>query len=233
MAAGRNGAGLWPGRYGACNGRHGVRCRQQAARYSAYNCRRGFSAVPCPACFFGAERAACRQPIGWRLDAACWQHGIVPAIAGIGYRRRIRRRSVVPPIGGTVQPPYRAAQNGGGVAPAEWRVQRTPIGALSLPGLVAGPVSARQSPGGALSGGIPPDIMRGGAGAGPPSKGPAERCRQQAARFQAAGACGRRRKGERTGRVAPCFSGRSCGFRGLGARDRQACLWMGPSLWMR
>ena len=55
------------------------------------------------------------------------------------------------------------AQNGGGVAPAEWRVQRTPNGVLSLPGLVAGPVSAWQLPGGALSGGVPPDIMRGGA----------------------------------------------------------------------
>ena len=52
---------------------------------------------------------------------------------------------------------------GGGVAPAEWRVQRTPNGVLSLPGLVAGPVSAWQLPGGALSGGVPPDIMRGGA----------------------------------------------------------------------
>ena len=37
-----------------------------------------------------------------------------------------------------------------------------------MPGLLAGLVSARQSPGGALSGGIPPDVMRGGAGAGPP-----------------------------------------------------------------
>ena len=51
---------------------------------------------------------------------------------------------------------------GRGVAPAEWRVQRTPNGVLSLPGLVAGPVSARQSPGGAPSDGIPPDVMRGG-----------------------------------------------------------------------
>ena len=81
---------------------------------------------------------------------------------------------MVPPIGGTVQPPDRAAQNGGGVAPAEWRMQRTPNGVLSLPGLVAGLVSAWQSPGGALSGGIPPDIMRGGAGAGPPG-GPGRR----------------------------------------------------------
>ena len=32
-----------------------------------------------------------------------------------------------------------------------------------MPGQSAGPVSARQSPGGALSGGIPPDVMRGGA----------------------------------------------------------------------
>ena len=52
---------------------------------------------------------------------------------------------------------------GRGVAPAEWRVQRTPNGVLSLPGQSAGPVSARQSPGGALSGGVPPDIMLGGA----------------------------------------------------------------------
>ena len=37
-----------------------------------------------------------------------------------------------------------------------------------MPGQSAGPASARQSPGGALSGGVPPDIMRGGAGAGPP-----------------------------------------------------------------
>ena len=63
---------------------------------------------------------------------------------------------------------------GGGVAPAEWRVQRTPNGVLSLPGQSSGPVSARQSPGGVLSGGIPPDIMRGGAGVGPPG-GPGRR----------------------------------------------------------
>ena len=82
---------------------------------------------------------------------------------------------MAPPIGGAVRPPDRAAQNGGGgVAPAEWRVQRTPNGVLSLPGQSAGPVPARQSPGGAPSGGIPPDIMRGGAGAGPPG-GPGRR----------------------------------------------------------
>ena len=71
--------------------------------------------------------------------------------------------------GGHAPPGDRPARRrGGGVAPAEWRVQRTPNGVLSLPGLLAGLVSARQSPGGALSGGIPPDVMRGGAGAGPP-----------------------------------------------------------------
>ena len=81
---------------------------------------------------------------------------------------------MAPSIDGTIWPPYWAAQNGGGVAPAEWRVQRTPNGALSMPGQSAGPVSARQPPGGALSGGISPDIMRGGAGAGPPG-GPGRR----------------------------------------------------------
>ena len=113
------------------------------------------------------------------------------------------------------RPIYWAAQNGGGRGKAlpNGGCKGRPEGALSMPGQSAGPAPARQPPGGALSGGVPPDIMRGGAGAGPPGKGPAERCRQQAARFQAAGACGRRRKGERTGRVAPCFSGRSCGFR--------------------
>ena len=43
---------------------------------------------------------------------------------------------MAPSIDGTIWPPDRAAQNGGGgVAPAEWRAQRTPNGALSLPGL--------------------------------------------------------------------------------------------------
>ena len=72
------------------------------------------------------------------------------------------------------RPSGRLKMGGGGVAPAEWRAQRTPNGVLSLPGLVAGPASARQPPGGVLSGGIPPDIMRGGAGAGPPG-GPGRR----------------------------------------------------------
>ena len=104
---------------------------------------------------------------GFRLAIAGRQGGFLPP--------DFCPAGMAPPIGGTVRPPYWAAQNGGGgVAPAEWRVQRTPNGVLSLPGLLVGLVSAWQSPGGALSGGIPPGIMRGGAGAGPPG-GPGRR----------------------------------------------------------
>ena len=127
-----------------------------AGTYGAGKCQHGIP-PPDPA----ASGAA------WRNRAANRRHGIAKRQGGGGFLPPgFCPAGMVPPIGGTVQPPYWAAQNGGGgVAPAEWRVQRTPNGALSLPGLVAGPVPARQLPGGALSGGIPPDIMRGGAGA--------------------------------------------------------------------
>ena len=117
---------------------------------------------------FASRPVRCRQ-----LTASMWcrllRHGMVPP-------------GTVPPIGGTVSPGDGKARDG--------RVRRGLAGMLGRPlrpGLVAGPVSARQPPGGAPSGGVPPDIMRGGAGAGPPGKGPAERCRLSAARYCRAG----------------------------------------------
>ena len=118
---------------------------------------------------WGAVRALEQAGPVWclQLQERCTAAGFgggngTALLGGTVCRRRIRRRSCAAGRSpGT-------ASGGGGVAPAEWRVQRTPNGVLSLPGLLAGLVSARQSPGGALSGGIPPDVMRGGAGAGPP-----------------------------------------------------------------
>ena len=69
-----------------------------------------------------------------------------------------------PAMAGTV---FGAGQSPG--TPSGWRGRalsgpcKGHLGALSLPGQSAGPVSARQLPGGALSGGVPPDVMRGGA----------------------------------------------------------------------
>ena len=108
-----------------------------------------------------------RQPCTWGHGASAaliWCRQSAARFRGVDWPPGFCPAGMVPPIGGTVQPPYWAAQNGGGgVAPAEWRVQRTPNGVLSLPGLLVGLVSAWQLPGGVLSGGIPPDVMRGGA----------------------------------------------------------------------
>ena len=111
--------------------------------------------------------------------AAFGRHGFRLAIAGRqggrgSCRRAFARLAWCRQSAALYGRPIGRLKMGGGVAPAEWRVQRTPNGALSMPSQSAGPVPARQPPGGALSGGIPPDIMRGGAGAGPPG-GPGRR----------------------------------------------------------
>ena len=114
---------------------------------------------------------------------------------------------MAPPIGGTVQPPDRAAQ-WGGVAPAEWRVQRTPNGVLSLPGLgraglrpaITGRRAVRRNSAGYHAGRgwrwtagrtrPPPGLRR--RHACTPGRWPRrvwcllERCRRWAARFRAA-----------------------------------------------
>ena len=91
MTARRNGAGLWPGRYGACQGRH------------------GFSAVPWPTRFLGAGRAACRQPIGWRLGAAYRRHGRVPDNRPARNRGGGRGKAPTGPCG-DAEAPFQAAR---------------------------------------------------------------------------------------------------------------------------
>ena len=153
-----------------------------SAAYWQHGTVRPIGTIPFPWC-----PDTLRQP-GTLRQPCTWGHGVPPPLRGGGVMPPIGGTAwcclwaaqhsaagfgggMAPSIDGTIWPPDRAAQNGGGgVAPAEWRVQRTPNGALSLPGQSAGPVPARQPPGGALSGGIPPDVMRGGADAGPPGE---------------------------------------------------------------
>ena len=130
-------------------------------------------------------------PIGGTVGAAATRH---PPSALHLEAWRFCRPDMVPPTGGTVpggggrigrrafarrarcrqsaalygRPIGRLKMGGGGVAPAEWRVQRTPNGVLSMPGLGrAGP-----PPGSRRAARCPAEFRRisCGAGAGPPGR---------------------------------------------------------------
>ena len=135
MDVGPIGPALWPGRIrpgkrsgagppagGRALDRRAERCRRNGAGNGASYRRHGEQ--------YRLWLARCMvPPLGGTVSA--WQSpggkggGFLPPGWGPA--------DMAPPIGGTVQPPYWAAQNGG-VAPTEWRVQRTPNGVLSLPG---------------------------------------------------------------------------------------------------
>ena len=156
---------------------------------------------------------------------------------------------LVPPIGGTVGCRAIARREVGDVA-GPCRALRGHLSALSMPGQSAGPVSARQPPGGAPSGGVPPDVMRGGrwtagqrpGGTVPPTGGTVSGRRgvrpAPEGRTYRPGCALFLRPVMRVSQAEGRFLGLADrfpqnGLNTLGARDRQACLWMGLSLWMR
>ena len=160
----------WGGAACACRAASGRRGMQRSVRlpgrHNPLACRRRIR-----------RRERCRlrparcmvPPLGGTVSA--WQSpgGKGGSCRRAGVRRAWRRRSAAlygRPIG-------RLKMGGGAWHPPNGGCKGRRMASFHCPAL-AGPVSAWQSPGGVLSGGIPPGVMRGGAGAGPPG-GPGRR----------------------------------------------------------